>query len=50
LNINKDVGATHPEALVAAVKQHQADYWCGLGWRRRSLAICRPNRALVQRR
>ncbi|MFM7025553.1 MAG: phosphoglucosamine mutase [Limnohabitans sp.] len=25
LNINKGVGATHPEALVAAVRQHQAD-------------------------
>ena len=25
LNINKGVGATHPEALVAAVQQHQAD-------------------------
>jgi phosphoglucosamine mutase len=25
LNINKDVGATHPQALVEAVKQHQAD-------------------------
>lgn len=30
LNINKDVGATHPEALVAAVKQHQADYGVAL--------------------
>ncbi len=26
LNINLDVGATHPEALVAAVKAHHADY------------------------
>ena len=26
LNINKGVGATHPEALVEAVKKHQADY------------------------
>lgn len=25
LNINQGVGATHPEALVAAVRQHQAD-------------------------
>ena len=25
LNINKDVGSTHPEALQAAVKQHRAD-------------------------
>ncbi len=25
LNINKDVGATHPEALIAAVKAHRAD-------------------------
>jgi len=25
LNINRDVGATHPEALVAAVKTHRAD-------------------------
>jgi len=25
LNINKDVGATHPQALVAAVRQHGAD-------------------------
>lgn len=25
LNINKDVGSTHPEALRAAVKQHRAD-------------------------
>lgn len=30
LNINKDVGATHPEALVAAVKAHQADYGIAL--------------------
>jgi phosphoglucosamine mutase len=30
LNINKGVGATHPEALVAAVKQHQADYGVAL--------------------
>ena len=30
LNINKDVGATHPEALVAAVRLHQADYGVAL--------------------
>jgi phosphoglucosamine mutase len=30
LNINKDVGATHPEALVAAVKLHHADYGVAL--------------------
>jgi phosphoglucosamine mutase len=30
LNINKDVGATHPEALVAAVQFHQADYGVAL--------------------
>jgi phosphoglucosamine mutase len=30
LNINKDVGATHPEALVAAVKLHQANYGVAL--------------------
>ena len=30
LNINKGVGATHPEALVAAVKQHGADYGIAL--------------------
>ena len=30
LNINKDVGATHPEAVVAAVKLHQADYGVAL--------------------
>ena len=30
LNINKDVGATHPQALVAAVKAHQADYGIAL--------------------
>jgi len=30
LNINKDVGATHPEALVAAVQLHQADYGIAL--------------------
>jgi phosphoglucosamine mutase len=30
LNINKDVGATHPQALVAAVKQHQADFGIAL--------------------
>ena len=30
LNINKDVVATHPEALVAAVKLHQADYGVAL--------------------
>ena len=30
LNINKDVGATHPEALVAAVKAHQAHFGIAL--------------------
>lgn len=30
LNINDGVGATHPEALVAAVKQHGADYGIAL--------------------
>jgi phosphoglucosamine mutase len=30
LNINKDVGATHPEALVEAVKVHGADYGVAL--------------------
>ena len=30
MNINKDVGATQPEALVAAVKLHQADYGVAL--------------------
>jgi phosphoglucosamine mutase len=30
LNINKDVGATHPQALVAAVQFHQADYGVAL--------------------
>ncbi len=30
LNINKDVGATHPQALVAAVKLHQADFGIAL--------------------
>lgn len=30
LNINQGVGATHPEALVAAVKQHGADYGIAL--------------------
>jgi phosphoglucosamine mutase len=30
LNINQDVGATHPEALVAAVKAHHADYGIAL--------------------
>ena len=30
LNINKDVGATHPEALVAAVQTHQAHYGIAL--------------------
>jgi len=30
LNINDGVGATHPEALVAAVAQHQADYGLAL--------------------
>jgi len=30
LNINKEVGATHPEALVAAVQLHQADYGIAL--------------------
>ncbi len=30
LNINKGVGATHPEALVEAVKQHGADYGSAL--------------------
>jgi phosphoglucosamine mutase len=30
LNINKGFGATHPEALVAAVKAHQADFGIAL--------------------
>ena len=30
LNINLDVGATHPEALVAAVRAHRADYGIAL--------------------
>jgi phosphoglucosamine mutase len=30
LNINKGVGATHPEALVAAVKEHKADFGIAL--------------------
>jgi phosphoglucosamine mutase len=30
LNINNDVGATHPEALVAAVKTHKAHYGVAL--------------------
>jgi phosphoglucosamine mutase len=30
LNINKDVGATHPEALVQAVKDHHADFGVAL--------------------
>ena len=30
LNINDNVGATHPEALVAAVKAHKADYGIAL--------------------
>jgi phosphoglucosamine mutase len=30
LNINHDVGATHPEALIDAVKQHKADYGIAL--------------------
>ncbi|MEN9899261.1 MAG: Phosphoglucosamine mutase [Pseudomonadota bacterium] len=30
LNINKGVGATHPEAVVEAVKAHQADYGIAL--------------------
>ena len=30
LNINKGVGATHPEALVQAVKEHKADYGVAL--------------------
>ncbi|OYU45155.1 MAG: phosphoglucosamine mutase [Burkholderiales bacterium PBB4] len=30
LNINKDVGATHPQALVQAVKEHQADFGVAL--------------------
>ncbi|MEY4267288.1 MAG: hypothetical protein RIS90_1823 [Pseudomonadota bacterium] len=30
LNINQGVGATHPQALVAAVKAHQADYGIAL--------------------
>ena len=30
LNINHEVGATHPDALVAAVQQHQADYGIAL--------------------
>jgi phosphoglucosamine mutase len=30
LNINDDVGATHPEALIAAVKAHRADFGIAL--------------------
>ena len=30
MNINDGVGATHPEALIAAVKQHKADYGVAL--------------------
>jgi phosphoglucosamine mutase len=30
LNINHEVGATHPEALIAAVKAHKADYGIAL--------------------
>jgi phosphoglucosamine mutase len=30
LNINKDVGATHPQALVQAVKEHHADFGIAL--------------------
>jgi phosphoglucosamine mutase len=30
LNINQEVGATHPQALVAAVKSHEADYGVAL--------------------
>lgn len=30
LNINKEVGATHPQALVDAVKAHEADYGIAL--------------------
>jgi phosphoglucosamine mutase len=30
LNINDDVGATHPQALIAAVQQHQAHYGIAL--------------------
>jgi phosphoglucosamine mutase len=30
MNINDGVGATHPEALIAAVKQHRADYGIAL--------------------
>lgn len=30
LNINKDVGATHPAALVQAVKEHKADFGVAL--------------------
>ena len=30
LNINRDVGATHPQALVDAVKTHRADYGVAL--------------------
>jgi phosphoglucosamine mutase len=49
LNINKDVGATHPAALVQAVKDQRADYGIALdvldGGRplgpRRSRAGCR---------
>jgi len=30
LNINREVGATHPQALIAAVKAHQADFGVAL--------------------
>jgi phosphoglucosamine mutase len=50
LNINKGVGATHPQALVQAVKDHRADYGIALGWRCRPPSICGRERSPLQRR
>ena len=37
VNINHEVGATHPDALVRAVRANHADYGIALAWRARPL-------------
>ncbi len=43
LNINKGVGATHPEALIAAVKTHRADFGVALDGDADRLQVVDPN-------
>jgi len=43
MNINKDVGATHPEALIEAVKLHHADFGVALDGDADRLQLVDPN-------